>query len=239
MAGVRLCAALLSCLLLCLLLSPHCVSGIGKKLSDKDLAELEDQWFSDEEDDPGDLTRWHKGPDGQRHPPKQSKKSEMAFVALQRPISKDDTSKWAAQKSDLLVTGGVDVKGYAVEAGKVLFVTDGGFSDMLKVQKFVLRQERVVDFEWNQKKSYPQVQKRQDGDEDDEAGQDQADAGELDVEALLARAQLRQQDAAADAAKAAMAQQQHSKQQQARAAVRDDSYLGGAGGPIPAELPED
>ena len=234
-------AALLGCALLCLLLllSPRPASGIGKKLSDKDLAELEDQWFSDEDDDPNDLTRWHRGPDGQRQPPRQPKKSEMAFVALQRPISKDETSKWAAHKSDLLVTGGVDVKGYAVEAGKVLFVTDGGFSDMQRVQRFILRQDRVVDFEWNQKKSYPQQARRQDAAEQDEGDDEDGQQGaELDVEALLAKAQQRQQDAAPQPTAKAQ-QAQHRRAKQAKSAVKDDSYLGGAAGPIPAELPDD
>ena len=149
---MRLCGAwraLLLCLLLALLLSPG-VRGVGrKKLSDKELAELEDQWFEDEEDDPNDLSHWRKGPDGQRVPPKPSTKSEMAFVNLRRPITKDATSKWAAEKADLLTSGGVDVKGYSVEAGKVLFVAERGFKDMTKVQRFVLKQDGVVDFEWS------------------------------------------------------------------------------------------
>ena len=216
-------------LLLCLspyLLSP--VRCIGKKLSEKALQELEDQWFEDEPDDPDDLTRWKKGPDGQRVPPKQKTKSEMAFVNLRRPITKDATTKWASEKADILSSGGVDVKGYAVEAGKVLFVTDNGFKDMSKVQRFVLKQERVVDFEWNQKKSYPQAQKAAaaDGDEEDA----EVVGGPPDVEALLAK--MQRQQAMDDAEKAKEAKKKKKE-------TLDESFLGGAGGPIPADLPED
>jgi len=229
-----------------LFLSPLYLSparAIGKKLTDRELQDLEDQWFEDEEDDPDDLSRWKKGPDGHRVPPKSNRKSEMAFVALHKPITKDDTSKWAAEKSDLLVTGGVDVKGYAVEAGKVLFVTDGGFNDMMKVQRFILKQDKVVDFEWNQKKSYPQATKRSADDEEDEEELEP----ELNVEALLARAQMQQQET--EQAKAKTAQDKAAAAKTGKAkdrkagkgakTIKDDSYLGGAGGPIPAELPDD
>ena len=219
--------------LLLLLLSPCYLSGVRgvgrKKLSDADLQELEDQWFEDEEDDPDDLSRWKKGPDGQRVPPKQRTKSEMAFVNLRRPITKDETSKWAAEKADLLTSGGVEVKGYSVEAGKVLMVADGGFKDMAKVQRFILKQDKVVDFEWNQKKSYPQAQKKAAGDEEDE--DDEVVGAPVDVEALLAKAQRQ----------ATMSEEE--KQAEARKAKKksslDDINLGGAGGPIPADLSDD
>ena len=225
---------LLLSLVVFLLLSPSCLSsvrGVGKKLSDKDLQELEDQWFEDEEDDPDDLSRWKKGPEGQRLPPKQRTKSEMAFVNLRKPITKDETSKWAAEKSDLLTSGGVEVKGYSVEAGKVLLVADGGFKDMAKVQRFVLKQDRVVDFEWNQKKSYPQAQKRSSDDDDDE--EEEVVGAPVDVEAMLAKAQ--RQAMMSDEEKAREAKKAKLKQKQSR----DDTFLGGAGSPIPADLPDE
>ena len=38
---------------------------------------------------------------------------------------------------------------------QVLFVADGGFRDMITIQKLVLDQPEVLEFEWNQNKSGP------------------------------------------------------------------------------------
>lgn len=229
------CAVLVFSLLLVLAVSPYLfspVSAVGKKLTEKALQDLEDQWFEDEPDDPDDLSRWKKGPDGQRVPPKQKAKSEMAFVNLRRPITKDVTTKWASEKADILSSGGVDVKGYAVEAGKVLFVADNGFKDMQKVQRFVLKQDRVVDFEWNQKKSYPQAQKKKTEGVDDDEEDDEVVGGPPDVDAILAKLQRQQAAEADEEAKAKEAKKK-------KATVIDETFLGGAGGPIPADQPED
>ena len=233
LSSLLLCSLVLVLVLSPFLLSP--VSCVGrKKLSEKELQALEDQWFEDEAEDPDDLSRWTKGPDGQRVPPKAKAKSEMAFVSLRRPITKDLTTKWASEKADILSSGGVDVKGYAVEAGKVLFVADRGFKDMTKVQRFILRQDKVVDFEWNQKKSYPQAQKKAKEGEEDE-GEDGDDeevvGGPPDVEAILAK--LQRQQGMDEAGKEAEGKKKKKKE------VVDDTFLGGAGGPIPANLPED
>lgn len=166
-----------------------------------------------------DLSRWRKGPDGERVPPKHAK-SEMAFVALHKPITKDETGKWGGQMADLLVSGGVNVKAYPVEAGKVLFVADQGFSDMLKVQKFILKQEKVVDFEWNQKKSYPTRGKAEEEEEKEEADINLGGS----IEEIMARARAQQ-------AAAAKSNKKHG--------IVEEQSLGGAGAPIPAELPDE
>ena len=239
MAGRSLSSLLLLSLVVLLLLSPYLLSPSSaqpkkKKLTEKELQDLEDQWFEDEPDDPDDLTHWKKGPDGQRHPPKRPTKSEMAFVALKRPITKDDTGKWASETADQLISGGVEVKGYAVEAGKVLFVCDKGAPDMLKVKKFVLDDaDKVVDFEWNQKKYYPQAA----ADESDSALEN------MDVQALLAKAQRQaaEQDAAKAAGGGAAAAAGGETKGKTRKAKKpsDSAYLGGAGAPIPADFPDE
>jgi len=130
-----------------------------KKYSDRELSDLEDQWAEDEEDyDPTDPTRWHKDETGQRVPPTGSSqpKSEMAFVSLKRPVTKKQSSTWGGKIADILTSGGIEVKAYPVEAGKVLFVCEKGVNDMLKVKHYVLKQrDMVIDFEWSQKKHYP------------------------------------------------------------------------------------
>ena len=231
MAGRSLSSLLLLSLVVLLLLSPYLISPSAasqakkKKLSEKDLQDLEDQWFEDEEEDPEDFTHWKKGADGQRQPPKRPTKSEMAFVALRQPIDKDATSKWATETSDVLISGGVEVKGYAVEAGKVLFVCDKGSADMVKVKKFVLGSgDRVVDFEWNQKKYYPQMV-----DDDSDALEN------MDVQALLAKAQMQ---AAMEEAGGPPAGNKKGKGKKAKKSS-DSAYLGGAGAPIPADLPDE
>jgi len=150
----------LVCVLFCLI-SPSLSGAIKrKKYSDRELSDLEDQWAEDEEDfDPTDPTRWHKDETGQRVPPTGSSqpKSEMAFVSLKRPITKKQSSTWGGKIADILTSGGVEVKAYPVEAGKVLFVCEKGINDMLKVKHYVLKQrDMVLDFEWSQKKHYPQ-----------------------------------------------------------------------------------
>lgn len=223
MVGRSLSSLLLLSLVVVLLLSCASAQAKKKKLTAKELQELEDQWFEDEPDDPEDFTHWKKGADGQRAPPARPGKSEMAFVALHQPIDKDATGKWASETADVLISGGVEVKGYAVETGKVLFVCDKGSADMVKVKKFVLQDEKVVDFEWNQKKYYPQTA-------DDE--QDSA-LDNLDIQALLAKAQMQaNQPPAAPEASA------KGKGKKARKSA-DSSYLGGAGAPIPADLPDE
>ena len=136
-----------------------------KKLSEKrDLQDLEDQWFEDEPDDPDDLTRWKKGPDGQRVPPKQKTKSEMAFVNLRRPITKDVTTKWAAEKADILTQRRRGRQGLQPwrPARSSSWPTPASRT-WQKVQRFVLKQDRVIDFEWNQKKSVPAGAEEEDG----------------------------------------------------------------------------
>ena len=230
MANRSLTSLLLLSLVFVLLLSPYLLSSATaqakkKKLSDKELEDLEDQWFEDEEDDPEDLSHWKKGPDGQRHPPKRPAKSEMAFVALKKPITKDDTGKWASETADVLISGGVEVKGYAVETGKVLFVSDKGSPDMLKVKRFVLADDKVVDFEWNQKKYYPQTV-------DDEA--DSA-LDNMDIEALLAKARMQTAEQEAGGPPGG---EKKGKAKKAKKSS-DSAYLGGAGAPIPADFPDE
>jgi len=220
-------------LLLLLLFSPYYLNGAGavgkKKLTEKELQDLEDQWFEDEEDDPDYLTRWKKGANGERVPPKHGK-SEMAFVALHKPITKDETSKWGGQMADVLNSGGVDVKAYPVEAGKVLFVVDKGFKDMMKVQKFILKQEKVVDFEWNQKKSYP-VPTAEGEEEDTFDPLENLDLSGGSMEAIMARAKAEAAAAQGPVPKPPKAKDNKPKVQSAS--------LGGAGSPIPAEIPEE
>lgn len=221
---------LLLSLVVLLLLSPAAAQPKKKKLSEKELQDLEDQWFEDEADDPEDFTHWKKGADGTRQPPKRPAKSEMAFVALKRPISKDDTGKWAMETADQLISGGVEVKGYAVEPAKVLFVCDKGSADMVKVKKFVLDDEKVVDFEWNQKKYYPQTA----GDEQDSA------LDNMDIEALMAQMQMGQQGGPGGPAGGAAAAVGGEKKGKGKKGKKSDSsYLGGAGAPIPADLPDE
>ena len=230
MANRSLTSLLLLSLVVVLLLSPYLLSPAAaqpkkKKLTEKELQDLEDQWFEDEEDDPEDMSHWKKGPDGQRQPPKRPTKSEMAFVALKRPIDKDATGRWASETADVLISGGVEVKGYAVEPAKVLFVCDKGSPDMVKVKRYVLQDDKVVDFEWNQKKYYPQTA-------DDE--QDSA-LDNMDIEALLAKAQMQ---SAQQEAGAAAGGEKKSKGKRAKKSA-DSAYLGGAGAPIPADLPDE
>jgi len=154
--------SIISLLFALLILSPSVSWAIKKKkYSERDLADLEDQWAEDENDfDPSDPTRWHKDDSGRKVPPTDSsqKKSEMAFVSLKKPISKRQSSEWAGKQADILSSGGVAVKAYPVEAGKILFVCENGILDMLKVRHFILKQRSsVVDFEWQQKKVEPRL----------------------------------------------------------------------------------
>ena len=232
MTARSLSSLLLLSLVVLLLLSPYLLSPASaqakkKKLTETELQDLEDQWFEDEEDDPDDMSHWKKGADGQRHPPKRPAKSEMAFVALKRPMSKDDTGKWASETSDLLISGGVEVKGYAVEAGKVLFVCDKGSADMVKVKKFVMRDAKVVDFEWNQKKYYPQT-----------ANEESDPLDEVDLEALLAKAQMQQAGIPLPPEPPSVPEG-NKKGKGKKGKKSDSAYLGGAGAPIPADLPDE
>jgi len=239
---------LLLSFLLCLLISPFFLDRAGstpiqrKKLSETELQELEDQWFEDEDDDPEDPTRWRKMPDGSRSPPKPKHKSEMAFVSLRKPITKDETADWGGKQADMLTSGGVDVKAYPVEAGKVLFVADKGFPDMNKVQKFILKQPRVVDFEWNQKKSYPKPEDQR-SEEEEEDNDSEADIQLAKIQAVAAGtadlSTLSAPPKAKTKAKAKSTKTTSTKTTSTKKHASAEVSLGGAGGAIPFEIPDD
>jgi len=130
-------------------------------MKNKDWDSVEDEWMSDEDEDSDAPFKFRKGPDGQRLPPQhKGPKTEMGFVTLLPKITKAQTEGLAGKWSALLSTGGVEAKGYAVEDNKILFVTERGFKDMLKVKDFVLGQKESVEFEWQQQK-YPKSKKKE------------------------------------------------------------------------------
>jgi len=129
------------------------------QVKNKDWETIEDEWMEDEEEDPDQPFKFRKGPDGKRLPPEhKGPKTEMGFVTLLPKITKAKTEELAGHWASLMATGGVDAKGYAVEDNKILFVTEKGAKDMLKVKDFVLEQKEVVEFEWQQQK-FPKPKK--------------------------------------------------------------------------------
>jgi len=129
------------------------------KVKNQDWDKVEDDWMEDEEEDPDQPFKFRRGPDGKRLPPEpRGPKTEMGFVTLLPKITKAKTEEIAGRWATLLSTGGVEAKGYAVEDNKILFVTEKGAKDMLKVKDFVLEQKESVEFEWQQQK-YPKPKK--------------------------------------------------------------------------------
>jgi len=123
-----------------------------QKLGSKDWEKLEDKWLEDEAADPADEDfKWSRGPDGSRRPPdRKGPKTEMGFVTVNTDI-KSETEAIAKRWQQLLKTGGVEGKAYAVEDNKIIFVVEGGFVEMMKIRDFALNQDEAVNFEWNQK----------------------------------------------------------------------------------------
>lgn len=200
--------------------------SLKKKLSDAELESLEDQWFEDEEFGDDDMDHWVKGPDGRRRPPEPKYKSEMVFVGLKGELDEDDTSKWSGRLSDVLNSGGVLVKAYPVEPGRALFVLEHGTKDLEKVKQFMLEQPEVADFEWNQQKFYPSSKTSKKNKKSTKSKKQEHDES------------TNQRIEAIRQALASGASIDEIKQINEQDALIDES-LGGAGGPIPAEHPDE
>jgi hypothetical protein len=57
----------------------------------------------------------------------------------------------------VLTQMGITSKVYDVEGSKIVFVAERGFNDMIRIREYVLAQKETVEFEWKQKKYYPNV----------------------------------------------------------------------------------
>jgi hypothetical protein len=84
---------------------------------------------------------------------------QMTFATLTQPkseeLGKEGTDKLASQWKTMLETGGVNAQCYAVDPGKILFVTNGP-GLLGRVKEFVLQQPETDWFEYQQKRSYPE-----------------------------------------------------------------------------------
>jgi len=84
--------------------------------------------------------------------------TQMSFATLTQQaaerLGKAGTDKLAGQWTSMLEIGGVSVKSYPTDPGRILFVTNGqGLIGTVK--QFVLEQPDIDWFEFNQQKSYP------------------------------------------------------------------------------------
>mmetsp|Transcript_22798 Transcript_22798/g.44274 ORF Transcript_22798/g.44274 Transcript_22798/m.44274 type:complete len:219 (+) Transcript_22798:49-705(+) len=84
--------------------------------------------------------------------------TQMSFATLTQQkaeqLGKEGTEKLAGQWTSMLQVGGVSVKTYATDPGRILFVTNGqGLMGRLK--QFVLEQPDIDWFEFQQQKNYP------------------------------------------------------------------------------------
>jgi len=84
--------------------------------------------------------------------------TQMSFATLTQEkaeeLGKGGTEQLASTWKTMLETGGVDAQCYAVDPGKILFVTNGPGS-VEKIKGFVLSQSDVDWFEINQQRHYP------------------------------------------------------------------------------------
>eukprot|EP00455_Lapot_gusevi_P024550 TRINITY_DN255_c0_g1_i2.p1 TRINITY_DN255_c0_g1~~TRINITY_DN255_c0_g1_i2.p1 ORF type:complete len:189 (-),score=86.94 TRINITY_DN255_c0_g1_i2:92-658(-) len=143
-----------STFLLILLLGLVSLSFAWKDWSKVKDADLDKEINAMEDDDPDNPFR--KNADGSPVP-KESGHTQMAFVTLRPEYSttKSATELLGYKWAEILKTGGVRMRPYAVEDDKLLFVTEGGLNDMSQVQKYVMDQPESLEFEWNQQKVKP------------------------------------------------------------------------------------
>merc|ERR1719188_832219 len=84
---------------------------------------------------------------------------QMTFATLTQAkteeLKKEGTERVASQWKTMLETGGVNANCYAVDPGKILFVTNGP-GLLGRVKEFVLSQPDVDWFEHQQQRSYPE-----------------------------------------------------------------------------------
>lgn len=134
------------------------VEAIGKKLSEKQLGDIEDQWMDDEvEEDDDTPFKYGRNADGIRTPPPPptGAKTEMGFATL-KENNKKRTDETAGRWTDQMAAAGIITRGYPVEDNRILFVCDEhGFKHMTRLRSFVLRQPEITEFEWNNKVSRP------------------------------------------------------------------------------------
>ncbi len=76
--------------------------------------------------------------------PKNPNKTEMGFVTLRKELvkNKEETEKTGVKWQQLLATNGLEVKPYAIEEDKLLFVVQSGLMDMLTIRTFAIDQVR-------------------------------------------------------------------------------------------------
>jgi hypothetical protein len=84
---------------------------------------------------------------------------ETAKAVLKRKFAPSkERAKIVAQKWQRILTQmGISGKVYELDDGKVVFMAERGFNDMIRIREYVLAQKETLEFEWKNEKYYPNV----------------------------------------------------------------------------------
>jgi len=141
-------------LVLCLLAVT--VSAAPRKVKNWD--QLEQEWAeSDEEDSDDEPVKKEKDDEGNYVHQQPKTKTEMAFVSLKKDkVTEKNNADFISKKfQNMLTASGIEATVYKIDTYQVLVTAYLGAKSMVKIKKFVLKQEETEKFTWNSKDAFP------------------------------------------------------------------------------------